>query len=288
VWDRYAQVFRSLDWDVVILKYGSLLEAAFQKPGGDALRAWLEACPNALYSVLTFQGGAAWRKRLLADLGTNNAVASLIGEYDDAGLARLMTNLAGHDMPTLLDAFGAITHERPVCFIAYTIKGFGLPLAGHKDNHAGLMNLAQMEEFRGRMKVREGHEWDQFEGLDVAADRLSAYLSQTPMAGGGERQHTSPAIPVPSEVELTIPETMSTQQGFGTIMNNIGKLETPFAQRIVTTSPDVTVSTNLGGWVNRRGLFGKEARADTFKDQKVPSTWNWESRNRTSSSCSRR
>ena len=70
---------------------------------------------------------------------------------------------------------------------------------------------------------------------------------------------------------------MSTQAGFGTIMNNIGKLETSFAERIVTTSPDVTVSTNLGGWVNRRGLFSKEARGDVFKDQKVPSTFNWSS-----------
>lgn len=277
LWERYAQVFRTLDWDVVILKYGALLETAFQKPGGDALRAWIDDCPNALYSALTFQGGAAWRKRLLADLGTNNAAASLIGEYDDEALARLMTNLAGHDLPTLLDAFASITHERPVCIIAYTIKGFGLPLAGHKDNHAGLMNLPQMAELRARMRIREGHEWDHFEGLDVAPERLAAYLAQTPMISGGERQYSTPAIDVPAEIELTIPESMSTQAGFGTIMNNIGKLETTFAERIVTTSPDVTVSTNLGGWVNRRGLFSKEARGDVFKDQKVPSTFNWSS-----------
>ena len=277
LWERYAQVFRTLDWDVVILKYGALLEAAFQKPGGDVLRAWIDDCPNALYSVLTFQGGAAWRKHLLADLGTNNAAASLIGEYDDEALARLMTNLAGHDLPTLLEAFASITHERPVCIIAYTIKGFGLPLAGHKDNHAGLMNLPQMADLRARMRIREGHEWDHFEGLDVAPERLSAYLAQTPMISGGERQYSTPAIDVPAEIELTIPESMSTQAGFGTIMNNIGKLETTFAERIVTTSPDVTVSTNLGGWVNRRGLFSKEARGDVFKDQRVPSTFNWSS-----------
>lgn len=275
VWERYAQVFRDLDWDVVILKYGSLLEAAFQKPGGDALRAWIDACPNALYSALTFQGGTAWRKRLLADLGTNNAAASLIAEYDDAGLAALMTNLAGHDLPTLLSAFAAITYERPVCFICYTIKGFGLPLAGHKDNHAGLMNLGQMEEFRARMRIREGHEWDHFEGLDLAPDRLKSFLAQTPMALAGERQHKSPVLPVPADVELSIPETISTQAGFGTIMNNLGKVESAFVERVVTTSPDVTVSTNLGGWVNRRGLFSKDARGDVFKDQKVPSTFNW-------------
>ena len=33
--------------------------------------------------------------------------------------------------------------------------------------------------------------------------------------------------------------------------------ESELAAHIVTTSPDVTVSTNLGPWVNRRGLFGR-------------------------------
>ena len=44
-------------------------EAAFAEPGGERLRDWIDACPNQLYSALTFQGGAAWRKRLLDDLG---------------------------------------------------------------------------------------------------------------------------------------------------------------------------------------------------------------------------
>src|SRR5207342_330654 len=44
----------------------------------------------------------------------------------------------------------------------------------------------------------------------------------------------------------------------------------------VTTSPDVTVSTNLGPWVNRRGLFARQAMADTFKSERIPSTFNWE------------
>jgi len=48
------------------------------------------------------------------------------------------------------------------------------------------------------------------------------------------------------------------------------------AARIVTTSPDVTVSTSLGPWVNRRGLFARETLADTFKSERIPSTFNWE------------
>ena len=59
-----------------------------------------------------------------------------------------MNNLGGHDLASIIEAFDAIDHDRPVCFIAYTIKGYGLPFAGHKDNHAGLMTPAQMETFR--------------------------------------------------------------------------------------------------------------------------------------------
>ncbi len=41
-------------------------------------------------------------------------------------------------------------------------------------------------------------------------------------------------------------------------------------------SPDVTVSTNLGGWVNRRGVFDRNERADVFREEKVVSTYNWQ------------
>ena len=69
---------------------------------------------------------------------------------------------------------------------------------------------------------------------------------------------------------------MATQQGFGALLNEIAREKTPLAARIVTASPDVTVSTNLGPWVNRRGLFAREALADTFKSERIPSTFNWE------------
>jgi pyruvate dehydrogenase E1 component len=107
-----------------------------------------------------FQGGAAWRKRLLDEIGDQGPVTRADRKRSDDELARLMTNLGGHDLPALLEAFGGIDHDRPVCFIAYTIKGFGLPMAGHKDNHAGLMTPAQMETFRAAMGIRPGHEWD--------------------------------------------------------------------------------------------------------------------------------
>jgi pyruvate dehydrogenase E1 component len=168
-----------------------------------------------------------------------------------------------------------VTSDRPTCFICYTIKGFGLPMAGHKDNHAGLMTPAQMETFRKANNVREGHEWDKFEGLpDVAG--IEAFLAKVPFVQGGERRLKAPQIPVPDELPVTIAATMSTQGGFGAILNEIGRRQDEFAARIITTSPDVTVSTNLGGWVNRRGLFARETVADTFKSESIPSTFHWE------------
>src|SRR5712671_4793932 len=218
LWERYEKLFRAFGWDVVILKYGSLLDQAFREPGGEALRRWIDSCPNQLYSALVFQGGAAWRRRLLDEIGDQGPVTRLIEARSDDELARLMTNLAGHDLPTLIEAFGKVDHERPICFIAYTIKGFGLPFAGHKDNHAGLMTPAQMESFRAAMQVRPGHEWDTFEGLSIAPAELRAFLDRVPFAQG-RRRHQAARILAPAELAVTIQPVMSTQAGFGVLLN---------------------------------------------------------------------
>jgi pyruvate dehydrogenase E1 component len=275
LWARYEALFRDFGWDVVILKHGALLQAAFAEPGGDKLRAWIDQCPNQLYSALVFQGGAAWRKRLRDDLGAQGDVAQLIERRTDDELARLMTNLGGHDLPSLLEAFSAIAHDRPTCFICYTVKGFGLPLAGHKDNHAGLLTPAQVETLRVAMDVRPGHEWDKFEGLPVEPRALQAFLERVPFAKreSGRKART---LAVPDALRVTIQPTMSTQAGFGALLNEIGRDKAEYAQRIVTASPDVTVSTNLGAWVNRRGLFARTSLADTFKSERIPSTFTWE------------
>ena len=276
LWERYEHLFENFGWDVVILKYGSLQQAAFKEPGGDRLRQWIDRCPNPLYSALVFAGGAAWRKRLNDEIGDQGDVSRLIAKRSDGELAALMNNLAGHDLPSLLDAFDKADSDRPTCFIAYTVKGFGLPFAGHKDNHAGLMTPAQMETFRKAMAVRPGHEWDKFEGLSLPAERLQKFLDSVPFASDSERRLKGQDIEVPAELPVTFQATTSTQTGFGAILNELGRADSEFARRIVTTSPDVTVSTNLGPWVNRRGLFAREAMADTFKSERIPSTFNWE------------
>ncbi|MEM9782315.1 MAG: transketolase [Pseudomonadota bacterium] len=274
---RYGEIFRSFGWDVVVLKYGRLLEAAFAEPGGAALREWIDACPNALYSALTFQGGAAWRARLEADLG-HNTVGDLTGHLDDDALARLMTNLGGHDVETLRRAFHATTSDRPTAFIAYTIKGHGTPLAGHKDNHSGLMTPDQMTAFRSAMGVREGCEWDALEGT-VEPEAMRAFLDRVPFNAEGRRRRSAGRIALPENLDpgARPGEAISTQAAFGKILDAIGRdRASPLAERIVTTAPDVTVSTGLGPWVNRRGRFSREAIADTFRDEKVPSMQKWQ------------
>ena len=279
LWRKFEAMFASFGWDVVVVKHGAAQRAAFAEPGGARLRDWIERCPNQLYSALTFQGGAAWRWRLLDEIGNHAETTRLIELRSDAELAALMKNLGGHDLPSLLKAFrSAATHDRPTLFICYTIKGYGLPLAGHKDNHAGLMTPGQMEAFQSAMNVRTGHEWDKWEGARLDPAALDAFVRRAPFFAQGLRRATAPAVVVPDE--LAVPaeagKTMSTQMGFGKILDSIAQAGGPLADRIVTTSPDVTVSTNLGPWVNRRGLFAREAMADTFRAERIPSTYKWD------------
>ncbi|MEM8854954.1 MAG: transketolase, partial [Pseudomonadota bacterium] len=127
LFERIEKSFEAFGWDVVKIKYGALQRAAFKEPGGEALRDWIDACPNAEYSALTFMGGAVWRKRLMDDLGDQGDVSALIDRRKDQELAALMENLGGNCVMTMADTFSAIDHDRPTCFLAYTIKGWGTP-----------------------------------------------------------------------------------------------------------------------------------------------------------------
>src|SRR6201747_1404235 len=64
LWEKFESMFRNFGWDVVILKHGMIMQAAFAEPGGESLRRWIDSCPNQMYPALCFQGGAAFRQRL--------------------------------------------------------------------------------------------------------------------------------------------------------------------------------------------------------------------------------
>jgi len=272
---RLDGLFRAVGWQVCTLKYGKRLQAAFRRPDGEALERWIDDCPNSRYSALVYKGGAAWRAALQEDLGHLAGIRALLEEHDDDRLHGLMTNLAGQDMAAVLEAFDSVEDDRPTCFIAYTIKGHGLPFAGHKDNHAGLMNPGQMEVFRASAGVPPGEEWDPAAGLDIAPEQLRAALEASPFYRCPPRRHDAPQVALPARLPAPAGKRLSTQEAFGRILVEIAREGGPLADRIVTASPDVTVSTGLGGWVNRRGIFAREVVEDVFREENVVSAQRW-------------
>src|SRR3979490_3395127 len=229
LWEKFESMFRNFGWDVGIVKYGRFMQAAFAEPGGEALKRWIDACPNAMYAALCFQGGAAFRKHLRDEIGDQGAVSQLIDRRSDDELLALMSNLGGHDMASMIEAFEAVDHDRPVCFIAYTIKGVGLPFQGHKDNHAGLMTVTQMEKWRSAQNIRAGHEWEKFEGLSQQPAQLEAFLADVPFNRDGRRSLTADVIDVPERLSFKPSRQMSTQQGFGLVLNEIARGDTELA-----------------------------------------------------------
>ena len=274
MFERFDEIFQSCGWRVVELRYGKRLQAALgQHP---ALKTWFEQLPNADLSALHYQGGVAWRARIDAALGKK--ASSFLKAYDDEALASLFTDLGGHCMETLVEAFDTAQDDVPTLFIAWTIKGFGLPFAGHKDNHAGLMNPTQLAALRNAMSVREGCEWEPLEGIgDNARTGVEALIDRSRIAREKRSRSfgtvTVPVLPAPAG------EEQSTQAAFGRILLDLSKQGGELAERIVTTSPDVTVSTNLGAWVNQRGLFRRAEMPDVFAKAKIASAQKWAGNN---------
>jgi pyruvate dehydrogenase E1 component len=274
MFERFDEIFRSCGWRTIELRYGKRLAAALK--AHPAVADWLDALPNADLSALLYQGGAACRTRLDKDLGKQ--AAAFLKAYDDDTLAALMSDLGGHCMETLIEAFDAAQDDVPTLFVAWTVKGFGLPFAGHKDNHAGLMNPTQMTALRDSMGVAEGQEWAPLAGVGANARPGVEALIERSQVMRDKRERVFgtveiPAIPAPTGDE------QATQAAFGRILLDLAKSGHPLADRILTTSPDVTVSTNLGAWVNQRGLFKRRDMADIFAQAKIASAQKWSASN---------
>ncbi|MBA3667987.1 MAG: transketolase [Sphingomonas sp.] len=274
MFERFDEIFASCGWRTVELRYGKRLAAALAKV--PAVEDWLDALPNADFAALSFQGGAAWRARIDADLGKK--AAPFLNAHDDIALDGLMNNLGGHCMESLVEAFDAAQDDVPTLFVAWTIKGFGLPFAGHKDNHSGLMNPTQAHAMRDAMGIAEGEEWEPFAGIGAnVRPAVEALVEQSRIRrdkrGRSFGQVAIPAIAAPTGAE------QSTQAAFGKIMLDLSRGGGELADRIVTTSPDVTVSTNLGAWVNQRGLFKRREIPDVFAATKIASAQKWTATN---------
>ena len=205
LWSRYEALFRAFGWDVVILKYGALLEAAFPSRAASC-------CANGSTSART-SSTPRWSSRAArrgaSACSTISATrvtitAQLIERRSDEELARLMSNLGGHDLPTLIDPSSSIDHDRPTCFICYTIKGFGLPFAGHKDNHAGLMTADADGAFRSDARP-PGPRMGQVRRPDRSRRTASAVPRSRAVRREPSRRLQRRAIEVPDELAVTAP-----------------------------------------------------------------------------------
>lgn len=269
-----AQQFKSYGWRVIELKYGRQLSAFLQQPGGHLVKDWLEKCPHDLYSALVYKQASGWREQLKQDI-KDPQLAKLLSSYDDQQLHNIMANLGGHDFNTLLQGFADANDSQPTCFIAHTIKGYQLPFAGHKDNHAGLLNAEQIKTLQEKWAIPVGEEWSASGGIKQSGE-IQKFIQSSPYQQKISKPVYSPIKNLPDKLpDIGYHERQSTQEAFGRLMTEISKLEDAWVNHVVTTSPDVTVSTNLGGWVNRRSIFAKNEQQDLFRQLQIPSAQRW-------------
>ena len=258
---QWEHQFTAAGWHVVEAKYGAALQQAFARPGGTALRDWIDALPNEHYQSLFGLAPADVRERFLD--GAPEDVRGFCAGLADGELAALVTDLAGHDLRSLLDAFAACDAEkdRPSVVFAYTVKGWGLPIAGHPRNHSALLTTTQVDEMRARAGLTGDTEWDRLDPMTPAGQWAAArreHLTRPP-------RPARPAVTVPDSTGPRTGRPLSTQEAFGRILVDLSRDEA-VAPYLVTAAPDVATSTNLAGFINRTKVFSPDARRSWSED----------------------
>jgi pyruvate dehydrogenase E1 component len=265
--------FETLGWQVLELKYGRRLRAAFAEAGGDTLRRRIDEMPNEQYQGLFGASDDVIRATLVDEVDRDERAAfeELLDRHAAAGgLAPLIRDLGGHDLADILAALGAAreTQDRPTVVFAYTIKGFGLEIAGRPMNHSALLTGEQIDRFRTACGLAPETEWDAF--AESSAEAELARAAATRLAR--EEPAPTPAVPVPQTLNDHDGPPTSTQVAFGRILLDLSRQEA-LAKRLVTVSPDVSVSTSLGGWLNKVGIWG--AGDAPVYDEMEDSTLRW-------------
>ena len=260
---QWSQQSAAAGWHVAAAKFGKKLRAAFEQPGGEALRRWIDDMPNEQYQALFGLDAADVRKTFLD--GAPQDVQDFCAEWDDNALADTVVDLGGHDIASLLEVFrecDAVT-DRPSVVFAYTVKGWGLPIAGNPRNHSALLSSEQMDELRRVVGLDPSTEWDRIDpatpaGQWAVARREHLALPPAPAALG---------VTVPKETGVRAGKPISTQEVFGRVLVDLSR-NADVAPYLVTTAPDVATSTNLAGFINRTGVFAPDERrswgADTL------------------------
>lgn len=259
---RLEKMFDAAGWQVITVKFGRLLEDLFAKPGGDALRTRILDMPNPEYQRLLRCTAEEVRTRLPGSGHDATAIADLIADLDDTLLTESIRNLGGHDLDALREAYSRIDDTRPTVIIAYTVKGFGLPTQGHPQNHSSLLTVEEYAELARTLGTDPEQPWGRFDS-DSGPGRLCAAtaerLRREPIPAS-----TPPAVP--TDIGRTPKGTATTQAALGRTLIDLTREAPDAARRVVTVSPDVSSTTNLGGWVNKVGVWSSSDRHDWFGD----------------------
>lgn len=259
---RLEKMFAAAGWQVLTVTFGGLLESLFSRPGGDHLRSRILGMPNPEYQRLLRCTADQIRDRLPGEGPGSHEIGELIATLDDATLTAAIRNLGGHDLEALIDAFRAIDDTRPTVIIAYTIKGYGLPTEGHPQNHSALLSADEFAALAERLHLDPQNPWQRFPA-DSPTGRLCAdtaeRLRRHPVAAS-----TPPAVP--TDIGRTPRGTATTQAALGRVLLDLTREAPEAARRVVTVSPDVSSTTNLGGWVNKVGVWSADERRNWFAD----------------------
>jgi pyruvate dehydrogenase E1 component len=276
---KIEEMFHVHDWQVIEVKYGRRLQAYFERPGGERLRERIDLMTNDEYqSLLRISDGNSIRDHLTQSNGSvDHELLRLLEDCPAGEIRDLLADLGGHDLDMILDAYEEAdrVRDRPVVIIAYTIKGWGLPIAGDLLNHSKLLTTAQMDELRMELGVPRGREFASFAPGTEEANYIDSFKAGI----SSDRKWPVPSGLRPSEIPATLGSThkgkRSTQQVLGSLLTSLTR-RPEIAARIVTTSPDVASSTNLGGWINKMGVYSSQARINYFKEAQIPQLLNWE------------
>jgi pyruvate dehydrogenase E1 component len=260
---RLAKMFDAAGWHTITVKYGSRLQEIFSRPGGAALRSRIDAMTNEEYQHLLRTPAQSLRQNMLA-LDAGGELRKIVGELDDEELAAAVRDLGGHDLGMLLDAFAETdaATDRPSVIFAYTIKAWRLPTEGHPENHSALLSGEQWKQLGPVLGADPHDPWAPF-------DEHSPELELCVQAAARLRRQEIPVRalpPVPTAVGRDHTGKVSTQQAFGRFLLDLAREAPEVAKRVVTVSPDVASSTNLGGWINRVGVWNAGARINWFAD----------------------
>jgi pyruvate dehydrogenase E1 component len=261
---RIAAMFSAAGWHTVTVKYGRRLQELFAREGGDALRRRIDRMTNEEYQHLLRLPDAALRAELPGSGRGHRDVERLIGELDDAELRAAIRDLGGHDLAALLDAYrqADVVTDRPSVVFAYTIKAYGLPTEGHPANHSALLSTEQWRALAADLGADTDRPWLPF---PAGSEEARACVAAAERLERTEAPLVAPPA-VPAGLERDHVGRSSTQQSLGRFFADLAHAAPEVARHVVTVSPDVASSTNLGGWINRAGIWNVGDRIDWFAD----------------------